>query len=95
MLATGNLGRKLTTNDHSKNLYLSRDGGLTWKSAKPGVFIYEIGDHGSIIVAAPKNKPTTTIEYSIDEGETWETLKISEKELMVNNVIIEPMSVSQ
>jgi hypothetical protein len=45
------------------------------------VYIYDIGDHGSIIVAAPKNRPTKNISYSIDEGETWETLVISEKEM--------------
>jgi len=81
VLGTGNLGKRLTTNDQAKNLYVSRDGGLTWKSAKPGVYIYDIGDHGSIIVAAPKNRPTKNISYSIDEGETWETLVISQKEM--------------
>lgn len=77
MLGTGNLGKRLATNDQQKNLYVSRDGGLTWKSAKPGSYIYDIGDHGSIIVAAPKGRPTKEIYYSIDEGETWETLVIS------------------
>ena len=54
MLATGNLGKRLTSNDSPKNLYISRDGGLTWKSTKPGSYIYEIGDHGAIIVIAKK-----------------------------------------
>jgi len=74
---------------------VSRDGGLSWKSAKPGSYIYDIGDHGSIIVAAPKGRPTKEILYSIDEGETWETLQIAEKDIEVNNVIIEPNSISQ
>lgn len=30
VLGTGNLGANLTPNGHSKNLYLSRDGGLNW-----------------------------------------------------------------
>ena len=28
---------------------------MTWKSSRPGEYIYEIGDHGAIIVAAEKN----------------------------------------
>ena len=95
MLATGNLGKRLTSNDSPKNLYISRDGGLTWKSTKPGSYIYEIGDHGAIIVIAKKGQPTTEIEFSWDEGLTWETLKISEKSLYIENIIIEPNSLSQ
>ena len=95
VLATGNLGRRLTSNDSPKNLYISRDGGLTWKSTKPGSYIYEIGDHGALIVIAKKNQPTTDIEFSWDEGLTWETLKISDKSMYIENIIIEPNSVSQ
>lgn len=95
MLATGNLGRRLTSNDSPKNLYISRDGGLTWKSTKPGSYIYEIGDHGALIVIAKKNQPTTEIEFSWDEGLTWESLKISDKSMYIENIIIEPNSVSQ
>jgi len=94
VLATGNLGRRLTSNDSPKNLYISRDGGLTWKSTKPGSYIYEIGDHGALIVIAKKNQPTTDIEFSWDEGLTWETLKISDKSMYIENIIIEPNSVS-
>ena len=68
VLGTGNLGKRLTSNDSSKNLYLSRDGGLTWKSLRPGVFIYEIGDHGSLLVIAKKGRPTREVEFSWDEG---------------------------
>jgi len=95
VLGTGNLGKRLTPNTDAKNLYISRDGGLSWKSAKPGSYIYDIGDHGSIIVAASKGKPTKEILYTIDEGQTWETLKISDKDIVVTNVIIEPNSISQ
>ena len=85
----------MTSNDSPKNLYISRDGGLTWKSTKPGNYIYEIGDHGALIVIAKKNQPTTEIEFSWDEGLTWETLKISDKSMFIENIIIEPNSVSQ
>lgn len=34
VLGTGNLGKRLTDNDSAKNLYISRDGGLNWRSVK-------------------------------------------------------------
>ena len=95
VVATGNLGKRLTPNDQAKNLYISRDGGLNWKSVRPGSYIYEIGDHGAIIVIAKKNEPIDSIEFTWDEGLTWETLKITDKKIRVQNIIIEPNSISQ
>ena len=83
VVATGNLGKRLTPNDQAKNLYISRDGGLNWKSVRPGSYIYEIGDHGAIIVIAKKNEPIDSIEFTLDEGLTWETLKITDKKIRV------------
>lgn len=93
VLASGNLGKKL--HGETNNLYISRDGGLTWRSVKPGTWIYEIGDHGALIVAAKINEPVTEIEFSWDEGESWEAIGISEKPIIVQNIIIEPNSLSQ
>ena len=74
---------------------MSRDGGLTWRSLRGGVYSYEIGDHGAIIVIAKKNTPTDYIEYSWDEGETWDRIKISDRMLMVDDILIEPDNISQ
>ena len=74
---------------------MSRDGGLNWKTLRQGVHIYEIGDHGAIIVIAKKGEPTNYIEFSWDEGNSWEKLVISDRQLLVENIIIEPNSISQ
>lgn len=95
VLGTGNLGKRLTDNNSYKNLYISRDGGLNWRSVRSGVYIYELGDHGALIVIAKKGVPTKSIEFSWDEGESWEKIEIAEEELMVENIIIEPNSISQ
>ena len=95
VLGTGNLGAKLTPNDSQKALFMSRDGGLTWRTIRMGTHIYEIGDHGALIVIARKDGPTNFIEFTWDEGETWEHLQISERDLFVENIIIEPNSISQ
>ena len=95
VLGTGNMGKRLTENESSKQLFLSRDGGLNWEMIRRGVYIYEIGDHGAIIVIAKKREPTDHIEFSWDEGQTWEKLVISDRKMMVENIIIEPNSISQ
>jgi len=95
VLGTGNLGAKLTDNSSQKALFISRDGGLSWKTIRMGVHIYEIGDHGALLVIARKNAPTNFIEFSWDEGETWDSLVISDREIFVDNIIIEPNSISQ
>ena len=95
VLATGNTGKRLTANESYKGLYLSRDGGLNWYLAKNGAWIYEIGDHGALIAIAKKKVPVDEIEISWDEGQTWERIKISDEKLFVENIIIEPNSVSQ
>jgi hypothetical protein len=95
VLGTGNLGKRLTENSQPKSLYMSRDGGLNWTHLRNGLHIYEIGDHGAIIVIAMKGQPTNFIEFSWDEGKTWEKLTISDKNLIIENIIIEPDSVSQ
>jgi hypothetical protein len=74
---------------------VSRDGGINWKVAKRGDWIYEIGDHGALIVIARRNDPTNDILFSLDEGLTFNRFKISEVPIIVENIIIEPKSASQ
>lgn len=93
IIGNGNVGRYLDR--HNVSTYLSRDGGLSWFEIRKGSHIYEIGDHGAIIVIAEDTKPTNQIHYSWDEGLTWEDLTISDDKLMVRNIIIEPSSTSQ
>ena len=60
-----------------------------------GSHIYELGDHGGLIVMAKNLEPTKTITYSFNEGKTWHDLQISENEIDVTNIIIEPLSIAQ
>ena len=95
-MAVGNLGHKLYFDAGArKGTFLSRDGGLTWTEIAKIPLIYEFGDHGGLLVAAPNLKSTTQIRYSWNEGKTWTKLKISEEPIFVDNIIIEPKSTSQ
>jgi len=58
IIATGNVGKYLAKRVDQINTYLSRDSGLTWFEVLRGSSIYEIGDHGGIIVMATDQKAT-------------------------------------
>lgn len=95
ILANGNVGRYLSHDNESVATFLTRDGGLNWFEIRKGSHIYEIGDHGALIVIADDQNPTKEIFYSWDEGMTFEPLKISEEKFLIKNIIIEPTSTSQ
>lgn len=77
------------------NTYFSRDGGLNWAEIAKGAHIYELGDHGGLMVMAKNREPTKTVMYSFNEGKTWHELEISQTPIDITNIIIEPMSISQ
>jgi hypothetical protein len=95
VIGTGNVGKYLSTRPDEINTYLSRDGGLTWFEIKKGSHIYEISDHGSIIVLAPDQKATDVVYYSWNEGLTWEEMKISEDLIEISNIITEPTNTGE
>lgn len=95
VLAVGNIGQKLETDrDARKGTFLSRDGGLTWSEIAKIPLIYEIGDHGALLVAAPNAEATKQIRYSWNEGKTWQKMEVSDVPIFVDNIIIEPKSTS-
>jgi len=96
IIGVGNLGKSLERrNPDRMGTYLSRDGGITWAEVRKGSHIYEIGDHGGLIVMAPNLQPTREVYYTFDEGKSWHTLEISQVPIDVTNIIIEPNSISQ
>ncbi|KAL4482775.1 hypothetical protein ABPG72_022335 [Tetrahymena utriculariae] len=94
IIATGNTGQFLSHKAGSVNTYLSRDGGLVWEEIRKGSHIYEVADHGSIIVMATDQEPTKNIIFSWDEGRTWNTKQISDTPVMISNIITEPGNTS-
>jgi len=95
VIATGNEGKFLFDMHHGMNTYISRNGGLSWVVARPGSRIYEIGNHGNIIVMAEDTKPTTKIEYTLDQGLNWTEFEFAKSPVLVKNILTEPLSVSQ
>ena len=52
IIATGNVGKYLSVRDDEVNTFLSSDGGHTWKEIFKGSHIYEVSDHGGLLVMA-------------------------------------------
>lgn len=94
VLATGNVGDRLSFEPSEVNTFLSRDGGLTWTEVHKGAFIYEFGDHGGLIVMAEDQRKTREVVFSWNEGANWFDFSLSKHELSVNNVVIEPTASS-
>jgi hypothetical protein len=95
VIGNGNVGKYLSHEVAETSTFLSRDGGLNWFEIRKGSHIYEMGDHGAIIVIADDHNPTNIVYYTWDEGMTWQEIKISTDKIMIKNIIIEPKSTSQ
>merc|ERR1719163_622040 len=86
VMAVGNLGQRLEHERGArKGTFLSRDGGLSWSEISKIPLIYEFGDHGGLLVAAPNVQSTTQVRYSWNEGKTWTKLKVSDSPIFIDN----------
>ena len=89
MLGTGNVGEYL---DRKKagDTFMTADGGITWKFAKEGKYMWEFGDQGSIVVLVKDRSPTNEVFYTLDEGDTWIPHKFSEEEMRIIDITTVP-----
>ncbi len=95
IIANGNIGRYLSNDPSDIGTYLSRDGGQTWSQIRSSSHIYEMGDHGALLLIADNRYSANTIQYSWDEGLSFQDLQISDEKILITNIIIEPTSTSQ
>lgn len=87
IVGVGNTG--LFLDSKSTNTYLSRDGGHNWFEILNGEHIYEIGDHGGLIVFADSEKVTDVAKVTMDEGLSFKEYKMNIS-MEVDNIITEP-----
>lgn len=75
ILANGNTGEYLVDNAYKTNMYLSRDGGFTWIEIAKGHHVYDMADHGGLILKSALMENTNVDKaittYSWNEGEEW------------------------
>ncbi|RKF64479.1 Vacuolar protein sorting/targeting protein 10 [Erysiphe neolycopersici] len=87
MLATGNVGEFLSKD---ADTFMTNDAGVTWKSVMKGRYLWEFGDQGSLIVIVSEDRPTKSLYYSTDEGETWTEFEFSNQEVSIINLSTVP-----
>lgn len=95
IIGNGNVGASLVHDADETGVFLSRDGGLNWAEIMKGPHIYELGDHGGLIVVGDVHKPTSIIKYSWDEGSNWQEHTISDDKINIENIVTEPNGISQ
>lgn len=82
LFGVGNVGEELESYERAST-FLSIDGGLSWKEVAKGVYQWEFGDQGTILVLVDAVNDTDEIIYSTDGGKSWQTFKFSEKKIRV------------
>lgn len=96
IMAVGNTGKHFVSSLAGMCTYLSRDGGHNWEQVLSGPNIYEIGDHGGLIVAAKHQSAGVTDEFvfSVDEGKCWQGPVKMDQAMNVDNIRVEKDSAS-
>ena len=88
MIGIGNVGEHLGEVSDG-DTFVSSDGGITWRTAMQGQFMWEFGDQGSVIVLVQGDAPTDRVFYSIDEGNSWKEKHFG-SEIEVNDITTVP-----
>lgn len=90
ILAHGNTGSTLDA--QSPNLYISRDGGVSWSQTLQGSWGVTVADHGGLLVAAKDyhRTPSTELRYSCDEGISWSSFAFTTTNMTIYGVLTEP-----
>ena len=85
IIGTGNVGGYLVNdkNDEAVGLFISEDGGLSWRMIRRGNCIVELLDNGSLIVVADRNYRSVYLEFSFDAGVKWHKLRFAHQYLKV------------
>eukprot|EP00026_Physarum_polycephalum_P007976 Phypoly_transcript_08049.p1 GENE.Phypoly_transcript_08049~~Phypoly_transcript_08049.p1 ORF type:complete len:477 (+),score=67.42 Phypoly_transcript_08049:163-1431(+) len=94
LIAVGNAGTSLSFNQSELSTFITRDGGLTWTQLWDKSTVYDVGDHGGLVVFAEFGINTSTIYYTTNEGATVQSYNLSSP-LIINNIITDSSGVSR
>lgn len=91
ILAHGTAGSKLAD---KPDLYISRDGGVSWQLTLEKAWGVNLMDYGGVIMAAKDytQQPSRVIQYTCQEGlpGQWQNFTFLDKDIIVWGVITEP-----
>ncbi|KAL3853614.1 hypothetical protein ACJMK2_017146 [Sinanodonta woodiana] len=89
VMAHGNVADALQTTE--SDVFISSDGGYSWKKTLTGHHMYQIADSGGLIVAIPNptNEPKE-IKFSTDEGNCWHNYQFTNESIHLTGLLTEP-----
>ncbi|KAJ3412294.1 vacuolar protein sorting/targeting protein PEP1 [Chytridiales sp. JEL 0842] len=93
MLAVGNVGSYLDAYVDT-NTYMTKDAGRTWFEVRKDAHKWAIGDHGGLIILVDDEKPTDTLYYTWNYGDTWAEFQFSDEKVRVHSIFTEPVGTS-
>ena len=85
----GNVGESLGSYKDAST-FISADGGITWKEISKGVFMWEYGDRGTILLLVSATEATDEFLFSTDDGHSWQTHKFADKPVIVRDLATVP-----
>ena len=90
IIAHGTIGFKV--DDNNPDLYISRDGGVSWAQTLIGSYGVTVVDHGGLLVAADDyhHEPSRVLKYSCNEGLSWSSYSYVTTDMTVYGVVTEP-----
>jgi len=98
IIATGNLGPTRKPHSNQKKVYMSRDGGLKWVEVAKEENVYEMADHGGLVLMAKLNsgdKDIVSLAYTWNGGTSWEHIDIYKQNTSIEDIYTEPNATSQ
>ncbi|CAI8046683.1 VPS10 domain-containing receptor SorCS1, partial [Geodia barretti] len=89
IVAHGTIGIELSINP---DLFISRDGGVTWEQTLARSWGVNLADHGGLMVAAKDyhQEPSMVLKYSCNEGYSWRDFTFSSTDITIYGVVTEP-----
>ncbi|XP_067933445.1 sortilin-like [Watersipora subatra] len=85
---------KLSYTYKTPGVFISGDGGYTWKkiSDLSGAYHIRVEDSGAVLQALPMNRPLEDIRFSVDEGTCWYSVHLTAvlKDFNVKALVTQP-----
>ncbi|XP_075886207.1 sortilin [Nelusetta ayraudi] len=91
VIAHGTVGDSLSSSQHP-DVFVSSDGGYSWRGTLRGPHHYSILDSGGLIVAveAQREGQVKTIKFSTDDGQCWKSYNFTEQPFFFAGLASEP-----
>eukprot|EP00826_Nyctotherus_ovalis_P055705 TRINITY_DN7426_c0_g1_i11.p1 TRINITY_DN7426_c0_g1~~TRINITY_DN7426_c0_g1_i11.p1 ORF type:complete len:806 (-),score=246.22 TRINITY_DN7426_c0_g1_i11:25-2442(-) len=98
ILANGNVNKYRLNEWYSRDIYLSRDGGVSWSQIGQGPHVYDMADHGALLMMGKLHLTTkhyASLLYSWNVGKSWNKLRISSTNSTLYDIFTDPNSIIQ